>query len=213
MAINYILEDVLDEAETLLTAEFPKGSGFTAYISHYGDGWSTQDLDLERRAEEKGTTVADLFYMPDGSPNWMSSPDAGFEIFDFSLTINDEEQVFSEGIAGIPDEIQKRAIEIIKPLGLITLETDSAEYAFGRYAPWYSAKSLTTKGWKYEYGIKDMQPEHPYWPDDLDQADSLHDCFDNAKVEIMENDMIILECEVCKKTAEFERSTDFNRRN
>ena len=212
MAMNEDLEDALEAADILLRAEFGEfkddNGEYRVAISNYGDGWTYEELELERIAKEKGTTVADLFYMPDGSPNWVIDY-SGFEIFDFALII---ERKDSDDSNEVPEEIQEKAAEIIKPLGLFMLSTDGVEYAFGRYAPWYSAKSLTEKGWKYEYGIKDMQPEHPYWPDDLDQADSLHDCFDNAKVEIMETDMIILECEVCKKTAEFDRSTDFNRR-
>ena len=164
------------------------------WVGEYGEGFEPHSIPLD-------------LYDSDGEINWDSDPTA----LDFALTIQEPWR----GI-GVDNEeaeaIQEGAIEILDDYGFMVTTTDGGHYAFGIYKPWYNQRYIDKVSKEYQhggYGLKDMTSLHPYWPEGRES----HDCFDSAKVEIIEDDMIILECEVCKKTSQYDIASDFARRN
>ena len=93
----------------------------------------------------------------------------------------------------------------------LTFYDDNDENATGS-APPMDWDILYEKGLlKGEDGVKNPQGDYyqAYWDGLYDEWKNGHNCADNAKFDIYEDNFIVMECEVCGKTATFEQKTPY----
>jgi hypothetical protein len=130
----------------------------------------------------------------------------GLATLDFAGLLEDEDGYppSDEDMAIIYPKLEKKLLEY----GFEIHHTDS-EYFFGRYLPWYVGGKMPKE---FDYGLDDITDLHPY---SVMKGDTNHSCSDNADLEIYEDDFIVMECNVCGRTATFRQEGPFEgpRRN
>lgn len=106
------------------------------------------------------------------------------------------------------DMLGMAVADFLEEYGLIIHHNDGYQ-GFGHYRPWYVDGKTPTR---LEYGLDEITDLHPY---SALKADSRHDCDAHASLEIYEDDFIVMECNVCGKTATFKQEGPYKgpRRN